>query len=134
MCMIIDKIIKTKVTRKGWILRNKHGDVYYPVYNHMVKHCYAKLGDTVTDPCWCNFIPDLWLNREVGKGCLHVFKYRRSAVAGAGSLGGVVIVEVEILPGTVLEGRTVDYSIRLDPLPCYGVKSYRLVREYTHEN
>jgi hypothetical protein len=112
--------------------------VLTPVYNNRVE-CRGKIGDTIIDPIsyWNDSSSPFEVNQEVEAGCLHVFKNKRDAIRAANSnLYQKAVVKVEILPGLLLIGHTLRFAIELDPLSCYGCKSYKLIKieKYSEEN
>lgn len=138
MCLKIKKITKIRKPRTGWIMREEcSGGVLIPVFNNRVE-CRGKIGDTIIDPIsyWNDSSSPFEVNQEVEAGCLHVFKNKRDAIRAANSnLYQKAVVKVEILPGLLLIGHTLRFDNELDPLSCYGCKSYKLIKieKYSEE-
>lgn len=135
MCLKIKKITKIRKPRTGWIMREEcSGGVLTPVYNDRVE-CRGKIGDTIIDPTiYCSdMFFSFKVNQEVEAGCLHVFKNKRDAIRATNSnLHQKAVVKVEILPGLLLIGHTLRFDSELDPLSCYGCKSYKLIKIEKH--
>jgi len=130
MCMKVKEVqvIQTELT--GWVIREKINGTLRPYFNYSY-NCVGKKGDTITDPLW-NLEQENsqeLIGKEIGEGCLHVFKSLDDAraVIARYNDGDNVIVKVAIQPGRLLVGETFKFDKTLDPLDCYGCKSYKLV-------
>lgn len=133
MCLKIKKITKIRKPRTGWIMRSEESDgVLTPVYNDRVE-CRGKIGDTIIDPTvyWSDMFFPFEVNQEVEAGCLHVFKNKKDAIRAANYIRSdqKTVVKVEIPPGLLLIGHTLRFDNELDPLSCYGCKSYKLIEK-----
>ena len=132
MCMKVKEVqvIQTELT--GWVTRKEINGVLSPYYS-MSSDCRGKVGDIIIDPLWnleCQNSQEL-IGKEIREGCLHVFKNLDDAFVAAVVIiysSKIVVVEVAIQPGVLLIGETDKFDSDLDPLDCYGCKSYKLVK------
>ena len=133
MCMKVKEVQRIRTEWTGWVIREEINGVLSPYYS-MSSDCHGKVGDIIIDPLWnleCQNSQEL-IGKKIGEGCLHVFKNlddARAAIARYNDGDNVIIVKVAIQPGRLLVGETFKFDKTLDPLDCYGCKSYKLVSE-----
>jgi hypothetical protein len=123
----------------GWIIRRKANSTSGKLFPNFAvsNNCVGRIGDLIVDPIWLLTLTETELiNKVVGAGCLHVFKHlsdAKTTIERYGSSSYLAIVEVAIQPGLLLIGQTVDFCI-MDPLECYGCKSYRMMKIVENTN
>jgi len=133
MCMKVKEVQRIRTEWTGWVIREEINGLLCPYFNYSY-NCVGKLGDTITDPLWNSEQENSreLIGKEIREGCLHVFKNlddARAAIARYNDGDNVIIVKVAIQPGRLLVGETFKFDKTLDPLDCYGCKSYKLVSE-----
>jgi len=131
MCMKVKEVQRIRTEWTGWVIREEINGLLCPYFNYSY-NCVGKLGDTITDPLWNSEQENSreLIGKEIREGCLYVFKNLNNAFVAAVAIiysSKIVVVEVAIRPGILLIGETAGFS-SLDPLDCYGCKSYKLVK------
>ena len=132
MCMKVKEVQRIRTELTGWVIREEINGLLCPYFNYSY-NCVGKVGDIIIDPLWnleCQNSQEL-IGKEIREGCLHVFKNLDDAFVAAVVIiysSKIVVVEVAIQPGVLLIGETDKFDSNLDPLDCYGCKSYKLVK------